>query len=282
MSYWMAVRRRLMAIALAGIDVAALVIAYTGAMTDQIVAMGDGKQYRLLTLTSSGTLTVEKPVQADVWMCGGGSNHGNYANDQFDGGGGGFVSSGYNITLSESMTAVVGAAEGASSFAAITASGSSTSDGGSGGGAWRGGHAGTGANVTTYPFGDTTYFAGKPHSAGGAAGGYDRGSREESDGGNGGSNGSGGSSIPAGTGSGRGGNGGTYGGGNGGSNYGSARNGGNATFYGGGSGGAASYWDDDAYNPDDDDWTGDQVSGTRGAGYQGVIYVRISLDQKAA
>ena len=60
MSYWMAVRRRLAAAALAGIDVAALAITYTGNMTDEIVTMGGGNQYRRLTLTSSGTLTIEK------------------------------------------------------------------------------------------------------------------------------------------------------------------------------------------------------------------------------
>ncbi len=282
MSYWMAVRRRLMIAALAGIDVAALAIAYTGAMTDQIVTMGDGKQYRLLTLTSSGTLTVEKPVQADIWMCGGGSNHGMYANDPYSGGGGGYVASGYDIGLSESMAAIVGAAEGTSSLAGISAAGSTNNDGGSGGGAHRGSRVGTGANVTTYPFGDTTYFVGKPHSAGGAGGGYNRGRLEESDGGHGGSNGSNGTGFSAGEGSGRGGQGGTYGGGNGGWDYRSDRDGSNAFFYGGGGGGAGSYWDDDAWNPDDEDWTGDQVSGTHGAGYQGVIYVRIPLGQKAA
>ena len=49
MSYWMAVRRRLAAAALAAIDIAALTISYTGNMIDNIVTMGDGRQYRLLT-----------------------------------------------------------------------------------------------------------------------------------------------------------------------------------------------------------------------------------------
>ena len=268
MSYWMAVRRRLMAIALAGIDVAALAIAYTGAMTDQIVTMGDGKRYRLLTLTSSGTLTVEKPVQADVWMCGGGSNHGNYASDNTRGGGGGYVASGYSIALSGSMTAVVGAAEGASSFAAITASGSSTSDGGSGGGGHRGdgpwdtSASGKGAGVTTYPFGDTTFFSGRPHSAGGGGGGYHNGSSSSRNGGTGGSNGSNGDPGDGGTAS-NGGRGGSYGGGFGGSER---ANGGNATFYGGGGGGGGTDVKED-------------FDGKRGAGYQGVIYVRIPLNQ---
>ena len=58
MSYWMAVRRRLAAAALAAVDVSALAIAYTGNMTDEIVTMGDGNQYRLLTLISFGTLSI--------------------------------------------------------------------------------------------------------------------------------------------------------------------------------------------------------------------------------
>lgn len=72
MSYWMAVRRRLAAAALAAVDVSALAIAYTGNMTDEIVTMGDGNQYRLLTLISSGTLSIPAEVKADVWLCGGG------------------------------------------------------------------------------------------------------------------------------------------------------------------------------------------------------------------
>ena len=74
MSYWMAVRRRLAAAALAAIDIAALTISYTGNMIDNIVTMGDGRQYRLLTLTSSGTLSIAAEVKADVWLCGGGAN----------------------------------------------------------------------------------------------------------------------------------------------------------------------------------------------------------------
>ena len=109
MSYWMAVRRRLAAIALAGINVAALAIVYTGNMTDEIVTMGDGNDYRLLTLTSSGTLSVPKEVIADVWLCGGGA-HG-CSGDPGAGGGGGYVNSAAGQKI-KSVGAVVAAATG--------------------------------------------------------------------------------------------------------------------------------------------------------------------------
>lgn len=257
MSYWMAVRRRLAAIALAGINVAALAIAYTGNMTDEIVTMGDGNQYRLLTLTSSGTLTIEKEVSADVWLCGGGAN-GKSAGQS--GGGGGYVNSASGQTI-KNVVAVVGAAAGASSFGDLTANGGNGANGGSGGGGGGVyGSVGTGAGVTTYPFGDATYFSGKPHSAGGAGGlDMDYKDGEYALGGNGGSNGSNGSArtfpgySPSAT-TPRGG--GLYGGGN----QSSLASHNNATFYGGG--GAGGY--NDKYS-----------TGNGGSGYQGVIYVRI-------
>lgn len=261
MSYWMAVRRRLAAAALAGIDVAALAITYTGNMTDEIVTMGDGNQYRLLTLTSSGTLSIAQEVKADVWLCGGGA-HGKRSG--YSGGGGGYVNSASGQTI-KNVVAVVGAEAGASSFGDLTANGGNEENGGSGGGGGGTyGSVGIGAGVTTYPFGDTTYFAGKPHSAGGAGGLnmiYD--DEEYALGGNGGSNGSNGSArtlpgykpsatTPRG--------GGLYGGGN----QCSLENLTNATFYGGGGGGGYN----DSYS-----------TGNGGSGYQGVIYVRIPLKQ---
>lgn len=256
MSYWMAVRRRLMAIALAGIDVAALAIAYTGAMTDQIVTMGDGNQYRLLTLTSSGTLAVEKPVVADVWMCGGGA----YGRDT--GGGGGYTATALAVTLPTISVATVGAATGTSSFARTSAAGATNENGASGGGSYREYSMGTGAGVSTYPFGDTVFFSGKPHSAGGGGGDYSRGSTSSVGGGNGGTNG--GNGGPSNGSAGSGSYGGTYGGGRG--MWGN-RDGGAATFYGGGGGGPG-------YDSFDD-----PEEGSPGAGYQGVIYARIPLNQ---
>ena len=63
-------RRRLGMVA-AGIDVATLSINYTGAHQDYgVVQMNDG-DYRLLALTSSGTLTIDKPVNCEVCVVGG-------------------------------------------------------------------------------------------------------------------------------------------------------------------------------------------------------------------
>ena len=278
MSYWMAVRRRLAAAALAGIDVAALAITYTGNMTDEIVTMGDGNQYRLLTLTSSGTLSIPAKVKADVWLCGGGAN----GLSNGDGGGGGYINSATAQSI-KNVVAVVGAASGASSFGSITANGGSGKNGGSGGGGGYYNSGGTGAGVTTYPFSDTTHFPGKPHCAGGGGGGsysyYEE--RDDAgkdayacgDGGDGGTNGGSGSAgdtsrsyWPSASYAG-GGKGGTYGGGNGAYwNY-SYSYSTNATAYGGGGGGAV-----DA----------DGSPKKAGSGYQGVIYVRIPLNQKEA
>lgn len=285
MSYWMAVRRRLAAAALAAIDIAALVITYTGNMTDEIVTMGDGKQYRLLTLISSGTLSIAQEVKADVWLCGGGARGGSGSYPQYNsGGGGGYVNSSSGQTI-KNVVAVVGAAAGASSFGDLTANGGSGKNGGSGGGGGYYADGGTGSGVSTYPFGDTTYFSGKPHCAGGGGGGtyeYDE-ARDDAgkdayacgDGGNGGTNGGSGENgdrqrvwMPTAEYAG-GGKGGTYGGGNGAYWNFSYFNSTNATAYGGGGGGAVENDLDNKYEK-------------AGSGYQGVIYVRIPLNQKEA
>lgn len=292
MSYWMAVRRRLAAAALAAIDIAALAIAYTGNMTDEIVTMGDGRQYRLLTLTSSGTLTIPTEVKADVWLCGGGANGmaawtggptGGY------GGSGGFITQALNQTI-KNITSVVGAAAGNSSITgdiSLSALCGNSPDmynpnttaiyGASGGGGrgtyyWDSNQPGLkGAGVSTYPFGDTTYFSGKPHSAGGGGGTCSHytssGNEYVGAGGNGGTNGGdGGIGLTAGSHGSSGGTGGALGGGTGASRY-LGSKGTNATFYGSG-GGGGSVRDDE-----------DDVSSTYPAtsGYQGVIYVRIPL-----
>ena len=260
-------RRMLIAAAGSGIDVTTLPITYTGNMTDEIVTMGDGNQYRLLTFTGSGTLTIEKPVIADIWLCGGGANGGSGSGD---GGGGGFVNSALTQAVDLITSVVVGGATGTSSFGSIvTANGATGRNGGSGGGGDGRGDAGTGAGVTTYPFSDTTYFDGKPHSAGGGGGAYINGTISEG-GGYGGSNGS--SSGPSGVWSG--GNparGGALGGGDGGYGSGRSINGKNATFYGSGGGGGSYYRMGD-----------EKESGGGGAGYQGIVYARIPLKQKAA
>ena len=257
-------------------------ITYTGNMTDEIVTMTDG-QYRLLTLTSSGTLTSNETLKAEVWMCNGG-NGGADGNDGREGGGGGFTTT-QITTLNSSTTVVVGAGGrgagyfgGNSSFGTVTPqgfSGAGFDDGASGGGG-----GGTGAEITTYPFGDTSFFVNKPHSAGGGGGGYRSRTASEDDtdeGGRGGEDGSDGYDHDHDTGGYYdGGGGGSYGGGAGGA---AGEDGSNASFYGSGGGGGGYY---------DREWVNDNSStefsttvGGGGSGYQGVIYVRIPLDQDA-
>lgn len=67
-------RRRLGMVA-AGSDVATLSINYSGAHQDYgVVQMNDG-DYRLLAFTSSGTLTIDKPVNCKVCVVGGGGRY---------------------------------------------------------------------------------------------------------------------------------------------------------------------------------------------------------------
>lgn len=64
-------RRRLGMVAAVS-DVATLSINYTGTHQDYgVVQMNDG-DYRLLAFTSSGTLTIDKPVNCKVCVVGGG------------------------------------------------------------------------------------------------------------------------------------------------------------------------------------------------------------------
>lgn len=91
-------------------------IAYTGKYTDKVVTM-DNKQYRLLTLTSSGTLVLPKAIEADIWMCGGGTSGapGVYVGSSHErgwgggGGGGAYFGTYLNRTLTEGRhTAIIG------------------------------------------------------------------------------------------------------------------------------------------------------------------------------
>lgn len=267
---------------------------YSGNSVESDITV-DGVEYTLLTLTSSGTLTVSKEIPVEVWLCGGGGNGGSIqstANGQVDGsqsGGGGagaFASSG-NMTLSGSMAATVASRGGRSSFGTISADAGGSAetislasatdahggaDGGTGGGSGRRyyssywwNYGGRGDGVSKCPFGDSSNM--KVHCGGGGGGGnyilYDL----YADGHDGGANGEWGYGI--GTdgdrviGTGAGGAGGNRGGGTGGSAAGgSAASGGSATFYGSGGGGASHH----AFAG------GVAVSG--GAGYQGVIYIR--------
>jgi hypothetical protein len=269
------------------IDVAALVIGYTGGYTDQAdVVMGDGKTYRLLTLTGSGTLTLDQPVKADVWLCAGGN--GGYKGGCAGGGGGKFVQSD-GIALSATTVCVVGAGStqattssngigGSTVFGAIEVAQETGSykhacgaSGGGGGGAGTNNAAakGVGDGVSTVPFLEASLFS--YHSAGGGGGG----NRDRSDGtyeytgGSGGSNGASGSSR--GGGEYTGGDGGEKGGGVGGkgTSSSSTNKGGDATFYGSGGGAGGQYINS----------SGSETEGAGGSGYQGVIYVRIPYEQ---
>ena len=260
-----ALRRRMMMAALgSGIDVAALSITYTGAYTDYgMVTMSDGARYRLLAFTSSGTLSIEQPVNCEVCVVGGGANGANA-------GGAGAYLKNQSVSAYNGGSVVVGARQGVSSIADVSVNAVSGQNGGTGAG---GNTAGTGDGLSKYPFEDTGYslWAGKPHCAGGGQGAYkvETGPRviRGYNGGNGGTNGGNGyprasswTSSPSG------GVGGSYGGGAGG-----AGNGGNATYYGSGAGGGEHYERED----------GSQRFYDGGSGYQGIVYMRIPEDQAA-
>ena len=256
-----ALRRRMMMAAMASVDISALSITYTGAYTDYgMVTMSDGARYRLLAFTSSGTLSIEQPVNCEVCIVGGGAN-----GNRGVGGAGGYLKN-QAIADYSGGAVVVSAAQGASSIGGVSVNAVSGESGGTGGG----GHndvwgPGSGDGKSKYPFGDDSYefWAGKPHRAGGAGGGYFSANNGKYAGGNGGTDG--GSGRGATKGSPNGGTGGVYGGGNGGigSSY-DQNSGSNATYYGSGGGG---YGD------------GNGVTGSNGSGYQGIVYARIPVIQ---
>lgn len=262
------------------VDVSTMVIGYTGAFTDQKDVVMSGKTYRLLTLTGSGTLTLEGTVTADVWLCSGGN--GGYSYNTLDsdyagsGGGGGYFTQSDSIVLGKNTVCTIGAGGEnddngyTSSFGTIYSPSQSHDllNGASGGGA--GGTSvviGAGEGMSTVPFLETTLF--DKHSAGGGGGAYtnNRTSKKYAAGA-GGSNGA--------SGNGRGvqgtsgaGSGGTKGGGNGGSPSADGVDASNATFYGSGGGGGGYYRTA----------AGGGYEGFGGYGYQGVIYVRIPYEQ---
>ena len=276
-----ALRRSMMMAAMASVDISALSITYTGAHTDYgMVTMSDGARYRLLAFTSSGTLSIEQPVNCEVCVVGGGANGNNY-----NGGAGAYMKN-QVIEAFEGGAVVVGAAQGASSIAGINVNTVSGKNGGTGGGAGSTTYnsPGTGDGLSKYPFGDTGFslWSGKPHCAGGGAGGdheyrYDADDERYKvcyDGGNGGTNGSSGGkgarrNYVTGPGGDRG-SGGTYGGGRGGHDGDASAPGSGdaATYYGSGGGGYGG---------------GNPLMGepSVGSGYQGIIYMRIPEDQAA-
>ena len=270
-----ALRRRMMMSALgSGIDVAALSITYTGTHTDYgMVTMSDGARYRLLAFTSSGTLSIEQPVNCEVCVVGGGANGAKATSSGGGDGGAGAYLKNQFVPAYNGGSVVVGARQGVSSIADVSVNAVSGRNGGTGAGGLT---VGTGDGISKYPFEDTGYslWAGKPHCAGGGAGGgsYYIGddSWESFVYGDGGSNGSNGSAQTyQGTENAPGGSGGLYGGGNGGKAMAGQHNGTNATYYGsGGGGGAYEHY----YSAS---------IGSVGVGYQGIIYIRIPEEQAA-
>lgn len=260
-----------------GIDVSALSITYTGAHTDYgMVTMSDGARYRLLAFTASGTLSIEQPVNCEVCVVGGGANgnaEGGFGAGNKSRAGAGAYMKNQVIEAFDGGPVVVGAAQGASSIGGVSVASVSGINGGTGAG---GPTAGTGDGISKYPFEDMGYslWAGKPHCAGGGAGGVSirRGQNDYrswqygqggTNGGNGGLctyNDRNGSSDATG------GSGGSYGGGNGGS---SIVAGSNATYYGsgGGGGGYYEYYLENSYTR------------AGGSGYQGIVYMRIPVIQ---
>ena len=248
-----------------GIDVAAMTIQGSCTFTDYgVVAMSDGNNYRLVAITGSGNIVFSSAVNCEVCVVGGGAN-----GNRGVGGAGGYLKN-QAIADYSGGAVVVGAAQGASSIGGVSVSAVSGSSGGSGGGghndAWG---PGSGDGKSKYPFGDDSYelWAGKPHCAGGAGGGYFSANNGKYAGGNGGTDGGSGRGAIEynGVGSPNGGTGGVYGGGNGGigSSYGQ-NSGSNATYYGSGGGG---YGD------------GNGIAGSNGSGYQGIVYARIPVIQ---
>lgn len=259
-------RRRMMMAALgSSIDVAAMTIQGSCTFTDYgVVTMSDGNAYRLVAITGSGNIVFSSAVNCEVCVVGGGAN-----GNRGVGGAGGYLKN-QAIADYSGGAVVVGAARGASSIGGVSVSAVSGSSGGSGGG----GHndvwgPGSGDGKSKNPFDDDSYelWAGKPHCAGGAGGGYFSANNGKYAGGNGGSNGAsgGGATKYNDEGSPNGGTGGVYGGGNGGvgSSYGQ-NSGSNATYYGSGGGG---YGD------------GNGITGSNGSGYQGIVYIRIPAIQ---
>lgn len=281
-----ALRRRMM-MAATGIDVATLSINYNGAHQDYgVVQMNDG-DYRLLAFTSSGTLTIDKPVNVEVCVVGGGANgnaEGDYGAGNKSLGGAGAYLKNQVIEAFEGGAVVVGAAQGASSIGGVSVAAVSGASGGTGAGVHTF-YAATGDGLSKYPFGDDSYelWLGKPHCAGGAAGGYATRTAPTSSGadryntyqgGNGGTNGGNGG-VAKQVGSKvashyvSGGSGGSYGGGNGGAVAYNVATGENATYYGSGAGGGGYF---EAYGENDKTLAG-------GSGYQGIVYMRIPVNQ---
>ena len=263
---------------------------YTGNMTESIIT-SNSKQYKLYTITSSGILTVKgKLKNADIWLCGGGSNGttGTGGTRGGTGGAGAYCAQSNDQVLTGSYTVTIGSASAVTSFGtllttnAVSGASGGTVGGGSGGEVyWATDYEtaerlfynqGSGDGKSKYPFLDSHNFY--CHCAGGGGGAFYERTPSQDFGacnGNGGTNGGSGSAGSivsySGMGSFSGGSGGNRGGGRGGNSGKSVTPsaGSNASFYGSGGGGGGYYYRD--YS--------DMTTKAGGAGYQGVCYVRV-------
>lgn len=257
-------------------------ISYSGNYTDEIVNMDDN-YYRLLTFTSSGTLSLDRSLKGDVWICGGGGSGYQYstssAGSKGDGGAGAYTDESTNSSIKD-IVITIGAGYGGNSSISgdITllayggnknSNGSSiTSTGGTGAGYnTYGSSIGKGDGIEKTPF-SSSYFE-YPYCDGGGSGGIKSSSSQyNSRGGAGGTNGADGNYKVTGYYG--------YAGGAGGGHYGGAgssatsgtgnNNGSNATGYGSGGGGGSYYYTSDK-----------EYTGYGGYGYQGVCFIRFSL-----
>lgn len=262
-------------------------VVYTGNFTDEVVTMS-GKQYRLLTLTTSGTLTISQDARCEMWYCGAGFDGNRTAGYRNANGGAGGVFRSSNAFVLLKNTA--------RSFTIGMSNGASTTHTGQvmAGETWGNLTAGSGYGKETYPVNagggvstrpfNNSYF--QPHCAGGGCGAYNRDSFYA--GGNGGANGTAGTVAqtytPQVITTRNGGSGGNMGGGMGGGmrwnwdisslTAGVPTNGGNGTFYGAGGGGKAYVYVPDMYGDGEDYYAESQG----GLGYQGVCYVRFELE----
>ena len=62
---------------------------YTGTYAESELSIG-GVAYTMLTITGSGTLTVNRAISADVWLCGGGGQAGDQSSTGSGAGGSGY------------------------------------------------------------------------------------------------------------------------------------------------------------------------------------------------
>lgn len=251
-----------------GVDVANLVIEGSCTFQDYgVVQMNDG-DYRLLAITNSGNLVPAQPINMEVCVVGGGAN----GTSGGPGGAGAYMKN-QVIEAFEGGAVVVGAAQGASSIGGINVDPVSGKNGGTGGGGFGPSSivGGKGDGLLKYPFGESEasyeLWKRKPHCAGGAGGSNAKGDNGNYYmGGPGGVNGLDGGDAIKGTDTGSM-TGGSYGGGNGGSaNIWGANAGTNGSYYGAGGGGGG---------------CNTHTNASGGSGYQGIVYVRIPVDQAA-